>query len=93
MSAVDAVDGSSIGARIVRINPLTNSYKLAPASREAVAVASRTQTFVRRTAPSRLDTQIFEGRGAATNVDKSQCAGPSGSGKISSGAGDEADYH
>ena len=79
--------------------PIPNAFireAVSASSREAVAVAPlepKPSSDAQRQA--RLDSQIFEERGAAPNVDKSQsqCAGPSGSGKISSGAGDETDYH
>ena len=39
-------------------------------------------TDAQRPGEGQLDTQIFEGRGAATNIDKRQYAAPSGSGGI-----------
>ena len=88
------IPASNKGDRLPISNTFGRDAVPATGRETAVAVAPpepKPSTNAQRQAE--LDTQIFEGRGAATNVDKRQYAGPSGTGKISSGAGDETDNH
>ena len=88
------IPASNKGDRLPISNMFVRDAVSATSRETAVAVAPlepKPSTDAQRRAE--LDTQIFEGRGAKTSIDKRQYAEPPGSGKISSGAGDETDNH